>query len=132
MSRIGSRDVAFKCVFSYLFNKEIDLENFINNSLEESLDKTDFLFVKNIFDGIVNKYDELMQLISTNLKNYNLDRVYKVDLAIMLIATWEIINSDLPVGVIVNEAVDLAKKYSTDKSPTFVNGVLASIVKEVR
>ena len=49
MSRIGARDVAFKCVFSYLFNKDIDLNEFITNSLEESLDKEDYDFVQNIF-----------------------------------------------------------------------------------
>ena len=132
MSRIGARDVAFKCVFSYLFNKDIDLKEFIENSLEINLDEEDYMFVQNIFDGIKDKYDNLVQSISRNLKGYNLERIYKVDLAIILIATWEIITTSLPVGVIVNEAVDLAKKYSTDKSPTFINGVLASIIKEER
>lgn len=132
MSRIGARDVAFKCVFSYLFNKDIDLNEFITNSLEESLGKEDYDFVQNIFVGIKEDYENLVKIISCNLKNYNLERIYKVDLAIILIATWEITKSNLPVGVIVNEAVDLAKKYSTDKSSTFVNGVLASIVKEKR
>ena len=73
---------------------------------------------------------EICDIISKHLKGYTLNRIYKVDLSILKIAVYEIMFSNLqtPNSVVINEAVELAKKYSTDKSYSFVNGILASIV----
>ena len=70
-----------------------------------------------------------MTIIKDNTEGYELDRIYKVDLAILVLAVYEIKYQDTPKNVVVNEAVELSKKYSTDKSYSFVNGVLAKVLK---
>ena len=69
-------------------------------------------------------------MIASHLKGYTINRVYKIDLAILVLAVIELnYIKENPKQVIINEAVELAKKFSTDKSPKFINGVLADIVK---
>ena len=69
--------------------------------------------------------------IETNLKKeWKIDRIAKIDLAILKLAIYEIKYKDIPFKVVINEAVELAKKYGEDSSKNFVNGVLASVVKE--
>ncbi len=133
MGRKIARDVAFKLVFGYLFNKDIDFDMSIVNTIEVDCDEQELQYVKDVFCGIKEKYDILSAEIEKCLVGYKLDRVYKIDIAILLLATYELMFSpSLASSIIINEAVDLAKKYSTDKSSTFVNGILATIVKDVR
>ena len=69
-------------------------------------------------------------IISTHLKGYTIERLYKIDLAIIMLAVVELkFIKETPKEVVINQAVELAKKYSTEKSPRFINGVLADIVK---
>ena len=71
-----------------------------------------------------------MDTIKLNSIGYEVDRIFKIDLAILVVAIYELkFDKTNPVGVVVNEAVELAKKYSTDKSYSFVNGILAKVVK---
>ena len=64
------------------------------------------------------------------MKGYTIDRLYKVDLAIIILAVIEVkYVKETPKEVVINEAVELAKKFSTEKSPKFINGVLADILK---
>ena len=63
-------------------------------------------------------------------KDWKIDRISKVDLAILKLAIYEIKYKDIPFKVVINEAVELAKKYGEDNSKNFVNGILASIIKE--
>ena len=78
-----------------------------------------------------NNIEEILKDIEMNLKDdWKLSRISKMDLAILKLAIYEIKFSDVPYKVSINEAVELAKKYGEDKSKNFVNGVLASIVKE--
>ena len=70
--------------------------------------------------------------IGKNSQGFALDRIYKVDLAILTVEIYEILfRDDIPYSVSANEATELAKKYSTDKSYAFVNGILASVIKEI-
>ena len=73
----------------------------------------------------------MTKTIASFARGFTAERIYKIDLAILLIATYEILFlPDVPDKVSVNEAVELAKTYSTDNSPSFINGVLASVIKE--
>ena len=63
-------------------------------------------------------------------KDWNLERITKVNLALLKLAIYEIKYKDIPFKVAINEAVELAKKYGEETSPVFINGILASIVKE--
>ena len=129
MSRILAREDCFKLMFEYEFLKErndVSLSMFLES---DDLTEDEKLFVQNEYNGLLEKNQELEEIISKYLKGYTFSRIYKVDLAILKIAVYEMMFSqeNTPAGVVINEAVELAKKYSTDKSYSFVNGVLASI-----
>lgn len=131
MSRIVAREDCFKLMFEYEFLKQkndISLDGFLE---DETLTDEDKSFVSAEYEGLVSHSDELDQIITAHLKGYTLQRVFKVDLAILKVAVFEMkfSNEKTPASVIINEAVELAKKYSTERSYGFVNGVLASILK---
>ena len=89
-----------------------------------------FNFIKDIYLGVVNEYTNLIDIIAKNTKGYTVERLFKVDLAILLIASYEIkYYKQTPVNIVANEAVELAKKYSTEKSYSFINAVIGSIAK---
>jgi len=88
-------------------------------------------YLKLMFDGIESNNEDITNLISSNLKkDWTIERISKVNIAILKIAIFEIKYQNLPFKVAINEAVELAKKYGDEAAPLFVNGVLASIVKE--
>ena len=124
--RIEAREKAFQFIFQKLFVKHnfIDEEFFVSLKKEEDLQ-----FAKEIIDNYEKNEQEIKNIISSNLVGYELDRVYKVDLAVLLEAVTEIKYLKTPYQVVANEAVKIAKKYSTEKSGKFVNGVLSSIIK---
>ena len=125
MSRKEARELAFKTIYSKFFNSEAEPE--IEN---ENSNITDFEFTTQILNNFANHYQEINDLISSHLKGYTIERLYKIDLAILVLAIIELnYIKENPKQVIINEAVELAKKFSTDKSPKFINGVLADIVK---
>ena len=123
MKRTSARELAFKTIYSKFFNPEVD------NDLDEA--ETDGLeFTTKILKSFAENYTEINEIISSNLKGYTIERLYKIDLAIITLAVIELkFLKENPKEVVINEAVELAKKYSTDKSPRFINGVLADIVK---
>ena len=87
--------------------------------------------LKMLLYGIKNNQQQIEEDIKTNLKeNWKIDRISKVNLSILKLAIYEIKYTQVPFKVAINEAVELAKKYGDENSKTFVNGILASIVKE--
>lgn len=130
MSRKVARDTLFKMVFELCFHKaeeSLTYEEFLSNN---SLESDNLDFIKEMYIGIVNNLEELTEIVSKNIKGYTIDRLFKVDLAILLIATYELtFYKQTPANVVANEAVELAKKYSTEKSYSFINGVIASLIK---
>ena len=111
--------------------KEYDKEQ-LNLFISENNvnDKQATQYLNSIFDGINAHSDEIMRLISENLKkDWTVQRISKVNLAILKIAIYEIKYMEIPFKVAINEAVELAKKYGDEAAPLFVNGVLASIVR---
>ena len=128
MSRKKSREFAFRLVFEKFFH-EPDIDIF-ENMEDFVLDDNDKEFVNNLIDGINNHYENIMNIIKDNIVGYELDRIYKVDLAILVLAIYELkFENSTPDKVVLNEAIELSKKYSTDKSFSFINGVLAKILK---
>lgn len=128
MSRKKSREFAFRLVFEKFFH-EPDIDIF-ENMEDFVLDDGDKEFVNSLIDGINNHYENIMNIIKDNIEGYELDRIYKVDLAILVLAIYELkFENSTPDKVVLNEAIELSKKYSTDKSFSFINGVLAKILK---
>ncbi len=126
--RAYARELAFQLIFERLFVKDNFYDEEFFASLKKDEDKD---FAKEILSGYTNNKDEILNLISSHLVGYELDRVYKVDLALLCTALAEIIYIKTPYKIVANEIVELAKRYSTDKSSRFVNGVLSSIIKSL-
>ena len=92
---------------------------------------TDKTYIDIVLNGIQDKMEFFNELLTRYAKGYSLSRIYKIDKAILLIAMYEILYmKNIPYKVSINEALELAKKYSTDNSPVFINGVLAAIIKD--
>ena len=132
MNRSLSRELVFKLLYELEVQKENQLEQidlYIENN--EIKDKKTIEYLKEIVNGVKENKEKIESLISKNLKkDWSIDRISKVNLAILKLAIYEIKFMDLPYKVGINEAVELAKKYGDDGSKQFVNGVLASIIKE--
>ena len=126
--RAYARELAFQSIFERLFVKEYfsDEESFA--SLKKDEDKN---FANEILNSFLEHREEIENLLSKHLIGYEINRVYKVDLAILFESIAEIKYVKTPAKIVINEAVELAKKFSTDKSSKFINGVLSSIVKEI-
>ncbi len=131
MNRSAIRELAFKAMYGMEVQKEYDKEQ-LNLFISENNvnDKQATQYLNSIFDGINAHSDEILRLISENLKkDWTVQRISKVNLAILKIAIYEIKYMEIPFKVAINEAVELAKKYGDEAAPLFVNGVLASIVR---
>jgi N utilization substance protein B len=126
--RKQAREQAFKLIFEYLFLKTKNAEGLPEQPPQ--LSDTDKLYIDNVYGGVVKNFDELYADIAALSEDFKAERIFKVDLAILLLAMYEIkYADDIPDIVSVNEAVELAKVYSTDKSHTFINGILAAYIK---
>jgi transcription antitermination protein NusB len=88
-------------------------------------------YAREVVQGVIDHAQEIDRLIADHSTSWPLERMPAVDRAILRIAVWEArFNPDVPVGVAIDEAVELAKELSTDDSPRFVNGLLTAIVRE--
>lgn len=133
MNRSEIREEAFKLIYSLEIQKKEPLEEQIELYIEanEITNKNAVEYIKDAVLGIEQNREEIVEKIEKNLKSeWKIDRISKVDLAILKLAIYEIKYKDIPFKVVINEAVELAKKYGEDSSKNFVNGILASIVKE--
>ena len=125
MSRTLARENAFRTIYSKLFDASFD-------AIEASDDlsgKYNLDFYTDLVTAFEANYDELKEKVTTNLKGITIDRVYKVDLALLYLCITEIDYLKSPVKVAINEVVELAKKYSTEKSSKFINGFIAGLIK---
>ena len=130
MRRIAREDV-FKLVFEFTFYNVANECTRELLMLDDSLDDDDKQYIKSTYFGIINRIEELRGVISNNLSGYGIDRLYRPDYVALLVATYELLEKTAPNAVIINEAVALSKKYGTDKSGAFVNGVLAKIAQSI-
>ncbi|MBQ9917703.1 transcription antitermination factor NusB [Microbacterium sp. NPDC016588] len=89
-----------------------------------------WLYARDIVDGVIDNRDAIDEQITTFAKDWSLQRMPAVDRALLRIGAWEILyNDDVPTAVAIDEAVELAKEFSTDDSGSFVHGVLARIAR---
>lgn len=131
MTRHESREAAFIIIFEKMFHNDMDIEEIINVAKESEIFDVDD-FAKKLIETVMLNIDEIDGLINENLVRWSPERIAKVPRAILRISACEIKYTDIPVAVAVNEAVELAKKYSTAQDASFVNGVLASVAGKVR
>lgn len=133
MNRTAIREQTFRLIYSLEIQKQEDLEDAIELYIESNqlTDKNAETYIKDAIFGIQKNENEIISQIEKNLKSdWKLERISKVDLTILKLAIYELKYTDIPFKVVINEAVELAKKYGEDSSKNFVNGILASIVKD--
>lgn len=87
-------------------------------------------YMNRMFEGVVFEKDALDERISRSLRGWTIDRLSRVDLAILRLGAYELSLGEVPAGVVINEAVELANQFSTDKAGSFINGVLGHLSRE--
>lgn len=135
MSRHKAREISFKYVYQIAFGQPLIVEEdgFWDMALEDdkNLNEEDKVFIEGIVNGVKEHLDEIDKVIFSKITGRSMDRVFKVDLAILRIAVYELLYvKELSYKVVVNEAVEIAKKYGKDNSHTFINGILREVIKE--
>lgn len=131
MSRSELREIIIKTLYQiYIYqdkNLSFDLSAIIKEQLEK---KNDFVF--DTLENILKYQKDISDLANKYMKDWNIDRISKVDKAILSLAIYELLYTDTPDVVAINEAIELSKKYSDEKVVKLINGVLDSIMhKEV-
>ena len=131
MNRSAIREQAFKLIYSLEIQKKENEKEQIEIYLESNNIKNGEAreYIEDAILGIKEHKEEIDSNIEKNLKSdWKMDRISKIDLAILRLAIYEIKYKEIPYKVAINEAVELAKKYGEDSSKNFVNGILASVV----
>ena len=124
--RRDARESAFKLIFETLFK---DAEKETLDEVTSPLKKeADVKFCEDIFSAYMEHRDELESEVASYLQNFDLSRVYRVDLALIYLALTEIKYLSTPKAVAMNEAIEISKKYSTSDSKKFINGILSAIM----
>ena len=129
MTRQDAREKLMTILFQMEMRDDFDVDN-MDLYLEEEKWKKQEEYAENILSLACNYKDDIDACISKYSTKWALNRIPKTDLAILRLATIELVYcDDIPDSVAINEAVDLSKKYSDEKSPSYINGILASIQK---
>lgn len=131
MSRRELREQIFKMLFRIEFHEGMEFEEQMQLFLEEEeeISKEDSEYIRNKYENIVEHLEEIDASVNEKAKGWKTSRMAKVELSLIRLAVYEIqYDEDIPAGVAINEAVELAKKYGADSSPAFINGVLAKFV----
>ncbi len=133
MGRRELRENIFKLLFLSAFNQEEEmprqLELYFDNF--ENLLEKDQIYMEHKFHLITEKLDEIDELLNDKSSGWKTSRMSKVDLTILRLAVYEIrFDEEVPTGVAINEAVELAKRFGQDESASFVNGILGAVAQE--
>lgn len=136
MTRTETRELAFELLYSLEIQKiplteyEEQIKLFLENK-EIEIQKVE-TYITETANGIKKNEDKILKLISQNLKEkWDIKRISKVNLTLLKLAVYEIVYTKIPYKVVINEVVEIAKKYGDDNSSLFVNGILANIIKQL-
>lgn len=131
MKRAELREHIFRVIFGLEFNEENEMNEQIElyfDQLEESAKEKDLSYIRTKVQKIAEKVEAIDTLINENTKGWKTTRMNKADLSILRLAVYEMKwDDEVPVGVAIDQAVELAKKYSSEEGPSFINGVLAKL-----
>ena len=137
MTRRNAREFVMQMLYEGNFHEEAERERIIYdriNDLEQEEKKANravIQFMESLYFGVFEHLQEIDEIIEKYAANWSFSRIAKVDLSILRLAIYELKYTDVPQKVAVNEAVEIAKTYSTEKSPKFINGILGSVIKEI-
>ena len=131
MKRTEMREHIFRMVFSYEFNSDQEMPQQMQlyfEQLDQEPKEEDMAYIRDKALNVILKSEEIDEMLNEHVTAWKTSRMNKVDLSILILAVYEMkYDEDVPVGVAINEAVELAKKYSGDEGPAFINGVLARL-----
>ena len=131
MKRTEMREHIFRMVFSYEFNSDQEMPQQMQlyfEQLDQEPKEEDMAYIRDKALNVILKFEEIDEMLNEHVTGWKTSRMNKVDLSILRLAVYEMkYDEDVPVGVAINEAVELAKKYSGDEGPAFINGVLARL-----
>ena len=129
MNRREQREQVFKLLFRIEFNEKEEMPGQCDLFFEDdenAAPEKDMEYIRGKYEKIAGRLPEIDGMINEKAKGWSTSRMGKVDLTIIRLAVYEILfDEEVPVGVAINEAVELAKKFGQDGSAGFVNGVLA-------
>ncbi len=130
MTRREIREEIFKTIFQVEFHNEDEMSDQMDTFLTEGkeLKEEDLSYIQSKANDIIAKLPEIDKMIDESSEGWKTSRMAKVDLSILRVATYEIKFENLAEGIAINEAVEIAKKYGSDSSPAFINGILAKVV----
>ncbi len=130
MTRHESRELAFILIFEKSFQTDISITELIDSAAElELFEQNDF--AEDLAKKVYLNLEEIDGAINENLVGWSAKRISRVTRAILRLAVCEMLYSeDMPVGVAINEAVEIAKKYASQEDASYVNGVLGTIAKK--
>ena len=128
MDRTMARAAAMKLIYEWEMGGDGGEETRLN-LLEVKPNEHESDFMNRMAEGVQAHTDEIDGRLKPFLRGWTLERVTRVDLAILRLAVYELMLGETPAGVVINEAVELANQYSTDKAGAFVNGVLGNLAR---
>lgn len=127
--RSVAREIVFEYLFSRLFNQK---DEGLFAVLSKNLNTDDKVFAENLLDFVLNSEEKYAEEITNLSKNFKYDRIFAADKCAINIGMAELDNfRETPKAVVIDEAVKLAAKFSTEKSTDFVNGILAEYAKNI-
>lgn len=129
MGRIKAREGLVSFIFQREFNKDENdsLQLFVEN-FEYTEEETKFIVESSVM--LLENLSVIDDIIESNLNKWSMDRLFKIDLSILRVAVFELLyNKDTAKEIVINEAVEIAKKFGTEESPKFVNGILGSLIR---
>ena len=130
-TRRKSRELALQVLYQEELGGQESLMDFEEFCTHFQVNKKAMPYAIRLLDGVREKRDEINQLISRHAENWRLERMSVIDRNILRLAVYELhYQDDVPASVVINEAVEIAKRYSTDDSGSFINGILDSMAKE--
>lgn len=131
MTRREARELIMKMLYEKTFQPEKDPNALVEGYTQDMKGKVkDFIVAE--FNGILEHEEEIDAIITKSAQNWSLSRIARVDHMLLRMATYELKwGEDVPAKVAINEAIEIAKIYSTDKSPKFINGILGNIAKSI-
>lgn len=127
MNRSELREIIIKILYQVYIYKEKNIDFSVNDLIKEQLDRKNE-FVENSINGVIEKQDEISFIANKYMKDWNIDRISKVDKAILSLAIYELLYTETPDVVAINEAIELSKKYSDEKVTKLINGTLDTIM----
>ena len=131
ISRRTARESAVKALYSYEFNADVQVdaaEFFALICSEAEIPTNDFAV--SLYTGTIAHMEEIDAKITEHAKGWKKERIARMTLAIMRLCVYELLFSDVPRAVAINEAIEIAKTYDTD-APAFINGILNTVAKEI-